>query len=81
MRKGVRCDATVTCKRLDPVRRKLNTVNKGELLFMLLRDAGCSKEKALRFLTRIRCKFDMTMLRDGPDGYRILKPQIDPIFS
>ncbi|CAG9321400.1 unnamed protein product [Blepharisma stoltei] len=43
------------------------------MTYLRLRDKGCSKQEAMHFSSKQRCRTDSTQTYDGPPGYRVMK--------
>ena len=41
-------------------------------IFVKLIDSGCERKKALKFVNRPICKYDITQESVGPSGYKII---------
>lgn len=59
------------CFKLSPHDSVL-TVNHA-MTYLRLRDNGCTKEEAMHFSSKQRCRTDSTKVYDGPPGHRVMK--------
>jgi len=57
---------------------KKNVTQKNAIIYLKLRDDGCTKRKALQFSSRDPCRTDSTKRVDGPSNFKLLKVKSDP---
>ena len=60
------------CFKLDKFSEQQNSVQRA-LLYLKLRQDGCSKAKSIVFTKKRRCMFDSTQMHDGPSCHRTIR--------
>lgn len=66
-----------TCSRFSPIGRALD--DKDAIIYLKLRETGCGKKSAHKFVRHTICKTDVTKAKDGPAKHKTLVVKKDTL--